>query len=63
LKSKIEKKELKTNRDIYLLAFDKGCLPRHANAVLKDLKRNNTIPADFKTDSSRIHKLELSYLW
>jgi hypothetical protein len=61
LRSKIEKKELKTNRDIYLFTFDKGCLPKHANTVLHDLKEKNIIPDDFKTTSARIHKLEISY--
>lgn len=57
LKSKIKSEDLTTNLEIYKFAFDSGMLPKHANKVIEELKRDGKINKDFKTASQNIHKL------
>jgi three-Cys-motif partner protein len=62
LREKITRKEFRSNREIYSFTFERGCLPAHANKVVKELKKSGLIPKEFKTVSQNIHKLEISYL-
>jgi three-Cys-motif partner protein len=56
LKEKVLSGELKTNSEIYSYTFDMGCLPKHANNIIKDLIKNRKI-FPIKTSSDNIHRL------
>lgn len=49
--------EITHKKQIYLFTFNFGCLPKHANKVVKKLISENKI-AKLKLSSQRIHKLE-----
>ncbi|NOY47070.1 MAG: three-Cys-motif partner protein TcmP [Chlorobi bacterium] len=58
LKEQIKEKKINTLKGIYTFAFNYGCLPIHANVVLKEMKEKGLIKKDIKLVSSSIHKLE-----
>lgn len=58
LKEKIKNDEINTLKEAYIFSFNFGCLPIHANTVLKELKKSGLIKIDIKLISSNIHKLE-----
>lgn len=58
LKEKIKNDEINTLKEAYVFSFNFGCLPIHANAVLKELRKSGLIKIDIKLVSSNIHKLE-----
>ncbi|HLZ16967.1 MAG TPA: three-Cys-motif partner protein TcmP [Cyclobacteriaceae bacterium] len=60
LRKKILEVELRSNLEVYTFSLWEGFLPKDANAILKELKRNNKISYDFKLASSKIHKQEIS---
>lgn len=62
LKNKILSNDLRSNKEVYAYTFEMGCLPLHANKVIDELKKKQSIPMDFKTTSQNVHKLEASYL-
>jgi three-Cys-motif partner protein len=57
LEEKILSSEIKTNIDIYTFAFDMGCLPKHANPIIKEMIKSKKI--DFiNLSAENIHRLE-----
>ena len=58
LKKGILKKELKTDKDVYLFSLNEGFLCKDANVVLKDLANEGKIIIDFKITNSGIHKIQ-----
>lgn len=56
LKKYILNGDIKTNLDVYKYAFDQGCLPKHANKVLRSLRTKKAIE-DLSMASEKIHKL------
>lgn len=62
LKNKIITNQIKSNIEIYEYTFEMGCLPSHANSLIKKLKNEGIIQKDLKTTSQKIHKLKLSKL-
>lgn len=57
LEEKILNSEIKSNIDIYTFAFDMGCLPRHANPIVKEMIKSKKINA-VKLSAENIHRLE-----
>uniref|UniRef100_UPI0032167B3B three-Cys-motif partner protein TcmP n=1 Tax=uncultured Draconibacterium sp. TaxID=1573823 RepID=UPI0032167B3B len=57
LRNKICSNEFATNVQVYRWTFEMGCLPKHANEVLRELRRQKTINKDFRIANSKIHKL------
>lgn len=58
LKELIQTKVINTLKEVYTFSFNYGCLPKHANKVLEELKKSNSIKKDLKFKSSNIHKLD-----
>ncbi|MFI1772924.1 three-Cys-motif partner protein TcmP [Thalassobellus citreus] len=58
LKNLIQNNKIKTLKEVYIYAFNYGCLPKHANELLKELKKSGLIKKDIKLVTSNIHKLE-----
>lgn len=57
LQNKIRNNEITTNTQIYRYTFDMGCLPKHANEVIRELRNRQTIKNNFRTCSSNVHNL------
>lgn len=57
LKNKVLSNDLETNVEVYRWTFEMGCLPKHANEVLRELRKQRTINKEFLIASSNIHKL------
>jgi len=57
VKEKITSGHLKTNTEVYRFTFDMGCLPKHANEELRELKKLKIISNNLKTCSSNVHNL------
>ncbi|KJF41835.1 three-Cys-motif partner protein TcmP [Draconibacterium sediminis] len=57
LKNKVLSNDLETNVEVYRWTFEMGCLPKHANEVLRELRKQRTINKEFRIASSNIHKL------
>jgi three-Cys-motif partner protein len=58
LKELIKSNKISTLKEVYSFSFNYGCLPIHANEVLKGLRNSGSIKKDIKLVSSNIHKLE-----
>lgn len=58
----IKSGKLKTNREVYLFAFDRGCLPKHANDVLRRLIKNCVLEDDIQMSANNVHKISISKL-
>ena len=58
LKDLIHENKIKTLKEVYIYTFNYGCLPKHANSLLKELKNLKKIKQSLKLISSNIHKLE-----
>jgi three-Cys-motif partner protein len=58
LKDLIKSNEILTLKDVYRYTFNYGCLPSHANDLLKELKKSGLIKKDLKLITANIHKLE-----
>lgn len=58
LRNKIINDEITLNTQVYKHAFEMGCLPKHANEVLRELRKHKTISKNFRTASSNIHTLK-----
>ena len=56
--SEIKNNKIKDLKSVYIYTFNYGCLPKHANEILKALMKNNAIKKDLSFKSSNIHKLE-----
>lgn len=54
----IKNKKIITLKEVYTFSFNYGCLPKHANDVLKELRKYGIIRKDLKLESSNIHKLD-----
>lgn len=57
LRGKIRNNEIKTNTQVYRYTFEMGCLPKHANGVIRELRNQKTITNNFRTCSSNVHNL------
>lgn len=57
LRKKILNKQICSNKQIYNFTFDFGCLPKHANFVIKELINESKIK-NITTFSQKIHTLE-----
>ncbi len=57
LRVNILEKALISDLDVYLYCLEDGFLPRHANKVLNEMKKDKSIDFDFKPISNRIHKI------
>ena len=65
LKSKISTKEICSNIEMYNFAFEMGCLPKHANDVVKEMVNDKVLkkkPSLLNTNVHRVNedKFELS---
>nr|WP_319510603.1 three-Cys-motif partner protein TcmP [uncultured Draconibacterium sp.] len=58
LRNKIESNEITTNVQVYQWTFEMGCMPKHANIVLRELRKQKTISESFRIVSGKIHKLK-----
>lgn len=58
LKKKIINGTLRTNKKVYLFAFDEEFLPKHANMVLRELVKDGTLEKNFEIKSKDIHKVK-----
>lgn len=58
LRNLIVKNEIKDLRSVYIFSFNYGCLPKHANIILKELKKKGILRNDLKLEVANIHKLE-----
>ncbi|WP_428741399.1 three-Cys-motif partner protein TcmP [Tenacibaculum sp.] len=58
LKDLIQENKLKTLKEVYIYTFNYGCLPSHANSLLKELKKSGKVNKDLKLVLSNIHKLD-----
>lgn len=58
LRVNILRKTLVSDLDVYLYSLEDGFLPRHANKVLSDMKKDKSIDFDFKPVSNKIHKIK-----
>ncbi len=57
LRGKIRRNEITTNTQVYRYTFEMGCLPKHANEVIRELRNQKTIKNNFRTCSSNVHNL------
>jgi len=57
LKKLVTNKKITTLLDIYKFTYEYGCLPIHANKVIRELKKIKIINDKIKTVNSRIHKI------
>lgn len=62
LRTRLESKEFKSNKEIYEYSLESGFLPKHANKVICEMKSEGKIPKELKTVTQNIHKLKLSYI-
>jgi three-Cys-motif partner protein len=58
LKENILKKSLKTDLEVYTYTLNEGFLPKDANKILNELKASKHLDVNFKTTTSKIHKIE-----
>lgn len=58
LRDKITNDEITLNTQVYRHAFEMGCLPKHANEVIRELRKHKTISNNFRTAISNIHTLQ-----
>jgi three-Cys-motif partner protein len=58
LKELIKENKISTLKDVYIYTFNYGCLPKHANELLRELKKSGLIKKDLKLATSNIHRLE-----
>jgi three-Cys-motif partner protein len=56
----IKSGRLKTNKDVYLFAFDRGCLPKHANEVLRKMIKDGDLEKDIHMSANNVHNLPKS---
>lgn len=54
---KIRNGELTTIKQVYSFTLDMGCLPKHANKVLRKLQKDNVIKNDLTLISGNIHRI------
>ena len=57
LEEKILDSSIKTNIDVYTFAFEMGCLPKHANPIVKSLVKRNKI-SSVSLSAENIHRLK-----
>ena len=60
LQERILKKELKTDKEVYVFALNNGFLPKDANNILSNLKKEHKIEFGFIMISNGIHKINIS---
>lgn len=60
LENKILKKEITTNKSMYLYSLSNGFLPKHANKKINEMKSEKKIGFEFITISNNIHKITKS---
>jgi three-Cys-motif partner protein len=58
LKENILKKSLKTDLEVYTYTLNEGFLPKDANKILNELKASKHLDVNFKTTTSKVHKIE-----
>lgn len=58
LKEKIKNNEITNLKEVYRYTFNYGCLVKHANDILKELKTLKVIKKDLKLHYSNVHKLD-----
>ncbi len=56
LSERIKNNALTTNVELYRFTFEMGCLPKHANEVIRKMRFNKEI-GEFRTCSNNVHKL------
>jgi three-Cys-motif partner protein len=57
LRGNILNESLTTDVDVYHFTLNEGFLPKDANKILNELKEQKLLNKDFRTTSSRIHKI------
>ena len=57
LRANILNQKIVTNKEMYFFTFNYGCLPNHANNIIKNIIEEGKIKP-FKTSASKIHKLD-----
>lgn len=57
LKNKILSKEICSNIEMYNFTFEMGCLPKHANEVIKDMLNKNIIANKVSLKNTDVHKI------
>lgn len=60
LRDKIQNHQISNNKEIYNFTFEMGCLPAHANQVIKKLQKEKILSKKFKIANQNIHRLEIS---
>jgi hypothetical protein len=58
LREKILKKELTTDKEVYLFTLNEGFLLKDANSVFRELNNEGSINIDFKLTTAGIHKMK-----
>lgn len=58
LEQKIRNKELETLYLCYIFTLDYGCLPKHANKILKKLIEKNVIQGELTLKNAKIHSIK-----
>ncbi|MFV0330419.1 MAG: three-Cys-motif partner protein TcmP [Dysgonomonas sp.] len=57
LKNKISKKEICSNIEMYNFAFEMGCLPKHANDVIKEMVNDKVLKRKPSLLNTNVHKV------
>lgn len=62
LRKRIQNHQISNNMEIYDFTFEMGCLPAHANHVIKKLQNEKIISNEVKLSNQKIHKLPITLL-
>jgi len=58
LKQKIRSHELSSLKQVYRFTFEMGCLPKHANIVIKELQQERIVKKQLPLQSRNVHKIQ-----